>query len=467
MIIIDSVKKMRPGKIIKYFPDRDYAMTVGDLLRESARWGLWIQKQNTDTIGIRMGNRPEFFTILTGALRVGKKVELLPVFGSPTEEEPPIVLYDGQNKHVVNREGIDLSSVVLSDGEITEYDWSPEETMLILTTSGTSGTRKHIERKIGDFFQDSVILLWGKITRLIPIKVFNGSPWYHNTGLYMLLAILAGFSFFEITMDSFNPLLAKRAIKKYRPNLWLGTASMLYRTCLADPSKARVPFATVLTGEALNKNERLAFSRAKGFRILYCGYGTTECGNIASYLVRTRKFSVLSRLFSFFLKKIMYVDEIEDDFAGYLSPSVQAVIDSPDENGIGEICVKTPIQKEFFHTGDRGYLKEDKLYIVGRVFNVINRSGEKILSSDIEKPLCTLPGIKNAVAFGIPSVSYGEDIVLCIEGSATKEEIESVLPKKFYPSRLLVVDSIPLNSSGKKDWQALKKQILAEKEEIL
>ena len=82
---------------------------------------------------------------------------------------------------------------------------------------------------------------------------------------------------------------------------------------------------------------------------------------------------------------------------------------------------------------------------------MINRSGEKILPSDIEDRVKKIATVKDAVAFGIPSETHGEGICLCIEGHAEEAEIQAALPKNLWPQEIHYFDEFPLNASGKRD----------------
>ncbi|MBR4489609.1 AMP-binding protein, partial [bacterium] len=95
---------------------------------------------------------------------------------------------------------------------------------------------------------------------------------------------------------------------------------------------------------------------------------------------------------------------------GQVIPYLEAKIDSPDANGIGEICVKGEnvfdgyykMEQEtaesfdsegWFHTGDLGFIDEKGfLFIKGRIKSMIlSSSGQNIYPEEIEAKINTMP----------------------------------------------------------------------------
>jgi acyl-CoA synthetase (AMP-forming)/AMP-acid ligase II len=112
----------------------------------------------------------------------------------------------------------------------------------------------------------------------------------------------------------------------------------------------------------------------------------------------------------------------------------------------------------WFRTGDQGYLDEDGyLLLTGRIKELINRGGEKIGPREIDEVLLTHPAVGEAVAFGVPHPSWGEEVAAAIvlkEGeTATEADLQAFCkerladfkrPKKFY-----IVETIPRTATGK------------------
>lgn len=69
----------------------------------------------------------------------------------------------------------------------------------------------------------------------------------------------------------------------------------------------------------------------------------------------------------------------------------------------------------WLHSGDIGYLDADGyLHVVDRIKDVINRSGEKIASAEVESCLLQHPQIQEAVVFAQPDEVTGEAVVAVV-----------------------------------------------------
>jgi fatty-acyl-CoA synthase len=73
----------------------------------------------------------------------------------------------------------------------------------------------------------------------------------------------------------------------------------------------------------------------------------------------------------------------------------------------------------WLHTGDLGYVASGRLFVCGRVKDIVIVRGRNYYPSDIEWAVSELPGVRrgNAVAFGV-NVDGQEQLVICCEGAA-------------------------------------------------
>ncbi|QRV76240.1 AMP binding enzyme [Ceratobasidium sp. AG-Ba] len=146
---------------------------------------------------------------------------------------------------------------------------------------------------------------------------------------------------------------------------------------------------------------------------------------------------------------------------------------------IGEVCVRgsnvtkgywnnEKANKESFwkgRTGDQGMIIPEPspphLKLTGRIKELINRGGEKIAPPEVDAALLSIPGVHEAVTFGVPDQKYGEvvwaGVVLDPEhkgaGNQEGERIRrALLPKisKFkIPDKIIITDKIPKTATGK------------------
>ena len=121
---------------------------------------------------------------------------------------------------------------------------------------------------------------------------------------------------------------------------------------------------------------------------------------------------------------------------GLMVAGEEIKIDSPDENGDGEICVKGPnvmlgyykdeeetaktLKDGWLYTGDKGFLDEDNyVYVNGRIKNlIILNNGENVSPEELEGMLCNCPAI-------FESVVYENDETICVQIFRNEEYITS------------------------------------------
>ena len=153
-------------------------------------------------------------------------------------------------------------------------------------------------------------------------------------------------------------------------------------------------FELLIGGAAFNPQIEEFFKKC-GVRFTV-GYGMTECAPLIAYT--------------------HYFDGRPVGSCGKVIEYLQAKIDTPDENGVGEICVKGEnvftgyykMDKEtaesfdgdgWFHTGDLGFIDEKGfLFIKGRIKSMIlSASGQNIYPEEIEARLNSMPYVAESL----------------------------------------------------------------------
>jgi thioesterase domain-containing protein/acyl carrier protein len=125
----------------------------------------------------------------------------------------------------------------------------------------------------------------------------------------------------------------------------------------------------------------------------------------------------------------------------------------------------------WFRTGDVGHLDDDGyLTITGRIKEMINRGGEKIAPSEIERAIATHPAVAAVCVVGVPHPTLGEDVaaaivpaqgVLADERTIVAHAQTHLAPFKV-PRRIVFTAEIPRSASGKPDRRALAAMIAAQ-----
>jgi long-chain acyl-CoA synthetase len=166
---------------------------------------------------------------------------------------------------------------------------------------------------------------------------------------------------------------------------------------------------------------------------------------------------------------------------GRIMPVIEARIDEPDADGVGEIIVRGPTvmlgyvaethasidEYGFFHTGDLGRLDDDGyLYITGRSKDVIIRGGENIAARHVEEKIARHPAVREVAVIGLPHNDLGEEVsaaVVLSDQSVTAHALaEFIRPSLAYyevPSRWwLRLSELPTTAFGKPDKPKLRRE---------
>ena len=111
----------------------------------------------------------------------------------------------------------------------------------------------------------------------------------------------------------------------------------------------------------------------------------------------------------------------------------------------------------WFATRDLGRVDSRGLVrIEGRADATIVTGGLNVSPAEVERVIGTLPGVREAVVFGMPDEEWGEVVVAVVEGDPSVLTAENVdrrcregLVRGRCPSRILVVDELPRTRTGK------------------
>ncbi len=110
----------------------------------------------------------------------------------------------------------------------------------------------------------------------------------------------------------------------------------------------------------------------------------------------------------------------------------------------------------WFRTGDQGFLDDQGyLTLVGRIKELINRSGEKVSPVEIDDVLLSHPAVSEAVAFGIPHATHGEAPAAAVVLNAQTSQRQLVAYCREHmadfkvPRVIHIVDAIPRTATGK------------------
>ncbi len=206
--------------------------------------------------------------------------------------------------------------------------------------------------------------------------------------------------------------------------------------------------------------------------IFYNGYGATE--GMTTITRRTDDLKTICRTVGrptcpYDIYKVMDKDgrELDANEEGELvvkGPGVfTGYYKNPEEND------KAFTEDGFFRTGDVARIdKKGYITLTGRIKEMINRGGESISATEIERLINRHPGVADVAVIPMPDPSMGEKVCAYIEPKAgvqlTFEKIISFLRGQkasviLLPERVEFIDAMPYTGARKLDKKSLREDI--------
>lgn len=344
-----------------------------------------------------------------------------------------------------------------------EPDEALADTAAIIFTSGTSGTPK------GVMVSHRGLLHFGRVSaasRALTAhdRAYAFLPMTHIFGLgTVLMASLTGGTAL-LLRSSFSPEDMLDALATEQVSILQGPPTMYTRLLAHIEASGRTPafpqLRYVYTGSApldltLKKKVEGLFGQP-----LHFGYGLSE---YAGSVFLTRREAPR-----------------DDTSAGYLVEGGEArIVDAQGRDvapgEVGEIWMRGPgLMLGYFRdaantaqvmrpggwyaSGDLGRIAEDgALFVVGRLKEMIIRSGFNVYPAEIEAVLQRFPGVRLSAVVGVPEADGNESVhaYLELEPGATLDEAalqahlkQNLSPYKR-PARIQVMEALPTTSTGK------------------
>ena len=339
-----------------------------------------------------------------------------------------------------------------------------EGTAVVVGTSGSTGAPKGVELS-------AAALRHSARASLDRVGARPGERWLcclpatHVAGLQVLVRSL---------VSGTEPVLAERADAETVAGSGCAHVSLvptqLQRLLLeAHPPVPLAGFSSVLLGGAAAPAGLLAAARAAGVPVVTT-YGMTEtCGGCVYDGVPLDGTQVAIRS--------------DDDgrpaesgriwisgpvlFSGY-RPGGYGGAGSPPVTG-GSRGVAPPDGVPWFRTGDLGRLDASgRLVVRGRADDVINTGGHKVVPGEVAAALQTCPGVKDVAVVGQPDPEWGERVIAVVVPADPADppalellrlHVRERLPRYAAPSRVVMVDAVPMLPSGKHDIVRLRQEL--------
>lgn len=348
----------------------------------------------------------------------------------------------------------------------------PDDTAVILYTSGTTGQPKGAELTHVNLFLNAWISQ--QLVGWQPNDVFLATlPLFHSFGQTVIMnnAFMGGAAL--TLLPRFDPAAALGIMQRDNVSVFAGVPTM-YWALLAYPKASDFDLEKIKSTLriAVSGGSALPVEVLKGFEAKYQvpileGYGLSETSPVAcfNHADRPRK-----------------VGSIGNPVWG----TWMRIVDADDKpvavGSVGEVVIrghhvmkgyyKRPeataqsIRDGWFHSGDLGRLDaEGYYYIVDRLKEMIIRGGFNVYPREIEEYLLTHPKISLTAVVGVPDERLGEEVkayIVLKEGqSATVEEITEFakigLADYKYPRQIEFRTTFPMTATGK----ILKRELVA------
>jgi long-chain acyl-CoA synthetase len=358
---------------------------------------------------------------------------------------------------------LNFTAITMGADPVTDVPAThPDDTAVILYTSGTTGKPKGAELSHFNLFFNADYM------NQLPVPYPRDEhvcmvvlPLFHSFGQTVMQNVTVRCAGTMVLMPRFEPLQAAQMIQQHKVRMFAGVPTM-YFAMLHHPEVAPEMLKTLghcaSGGAAMPVEVMKAFDGKFGVDILE-GYGLSETSPVASFNPAGNK-----KPGSIGLPIWGIEFKLMDDSNAEVTETGKP----------GEIWIKghnvmkgyykrpeataESIVDGWFKSGDVATRDADGFYfIVDRKKDMIIRGGFNVYPREIEETLYAHPAVAEAAVIGIPHESHGEEVKAVIAfkpgQSATPEDIIAYCKEHLaaykYPRIVEIRDSLPKGPTGK------------------
>jgi len=324
-----------------------------------------------------------------------------------------------------------------------------EGTAVVVRTSGSTGASKGVELS-------AAALRHSARASLDRLGAGPGERWLcclpvtHVAGLQVLVRSL---------VSGTEPVLAERADAETVAGSGCAHVSLvptqlhrLLGVLGSGPAKPLAGYSSVLLGGALAPASLLDAARAAGVPVVTT-YGMSEtCGGCVYDGVP--------------LDGVRVEIRDDDEAQGRIWISGPVLF----SRYRGQLAGQAALRDGWFRTGDLGRLDSPgRLVVRGRADDIINTGGHKVVPGEVAAVLQTCPGVTDVAVVGQPDAEWGERVIAVVVPADPADppalellrlHVRERLPRYAAPSRVVMVDAVPMLPSGKHDIVRLRQELL-------
>ena len=358
----------------------------------------------------------------------------------------------------------------------------PDSVCVMQYTGGTTGVPKGALLTHRNIVAEMV-----QVTRWLDVQMgkevgLTAAPFFHIAGLVIGMSLFAN-GMIQVAVP--NPRDQKfliSAIKKFKPD-FIGNVPVVFLELMKRPDFRALDFSTVkyfVSGAAPFPAEYIReFEGIVGEGKLIEVYGMTETSCVVMALPRYGRKKAGSVGIPLPDIEVRIVDPVSAEIAPVGEP--------------GELLLKGPqvfsrgyhnkpdetahaMRDGWFHTGDIVRMDEDGyFYVVDRLKDMVNVSGYKVYTRELDEIIGAHPDVDNAASVGIPDPQRpGSEIVATAvvlkpnvaKSEETKRQLTDYIKEKVSPYKvpktIEFMDQLPTSALGKVLKKELKKAMIKE-----
>ena len=433
--------------------------------------------------------------------------------------DPEVLI--GQNKHrdlvMSLKEELGLSDVILTDIEdysdntpdhddVAGVEWLPEvientdpdlpdvefdvaeDVHTVLFTGGTTGLPKGCQLTHRNLVANT---LQGNAVQSRMADMMRGSetavlalPLYHAYGYSVQHSLIELGLEILLVPDARDTEMMTSLIEDHEPLVMMGVPTQFMEIVNEDLEQDVIGLSgsAPLASETKEKFEE----KSKG---VSQGYGLSEMSPITHFNVRGLQDMLLgkdTREQGFDMPTIgVPAPDTEVKLLDVESGEEIPLQEAIEEEREGEMLLNGPQRMKGYLDDDKDPFDDDgfvatgdvakidsmgRFYIVDRVKNMINVSGLKVYSEEVDEVLFSHPGVHRPATVGAPDPDRpgSELVVIYVEEEAdydgdlteadVRDHLDGKVPKQAMPEEVHILDEIPLTDVGKTDKQTLKER---------